>query len=873
MNLTKQSRNFKIFLCSLRLHIEGTHIESSTRKQRGERKLFKRIVSGMMLTLLLGVVFSFVPAYANETKVSVSPACVIASPRETFTVNITVSDVTNLYAWQVVIEYNNTVLNCTDAWLPEDNVFQGKTIITVGPEIKNFENYAFVTYGAVLLTETVTVLGVGILCSLNFTVLEVGQTPLRIATKGNPAVPPGAYILPDGSWVPYELHTFLSDSEMSKMPFIEESGDVLSRGAIFTIMTADGGTTDPAPGTHVYSVDTNVSVTAIPELGYDLSHWELDGVNVGSDNPCSVIMNADHTLHVVFMVHEPVTWTVDDDGPADFQTIKEAIDSPNVTYGDVIFVKSGVYYGHVTLKTGLKVVGENRDLTVIDGYGDGTVISLRTNSYIGNLTVRNGDIGIEGAWDIANSTVHSVIVRDNNYGGIYLHEPTCGNILTNNLILNNSLFGIYLTNTNDNIVISNTVRNNEHGIILYGYSRNTVLKNNNIMDNKYNFGVILQWETLDAVLYWKEYYVNDIDASNIIDGKPIYYWVNQHDRKVPLDAGYVALINSTNILIENLTLSHNVQSIFLLATNNTIIRNCEITNSSYGIVTKTYFDYVDYITKKYYYSSNVKIAECTIRFNGAGITFGCFNSTVSSNTVSDNLLGIHLYDGGYNIIKGNTVTNNTFYVKLHLIPFLFRYLRYEYPERPLLYDQYSISAGIITDGNDNIMVGNTFAYNEVGAFGGIITRRGGNTFYHNNFINNTHYQAIPLTVGSFSLDKYDNGYPCGGNYWSNYNSTDLYTGPYQNVTGSDGIGDGQHVILTYPRGIVDPYPLKSPYTPLIGDVNNDRIVDMNDLGIAAQAFGSAPTDQRWNLFADVDNNNLIDLNDIGLIAKNFGKHS
>lgn len=1013
VNLTKQSRNFKIFLFSLRLYIEGTHIESSTRKQRGERKLFKRIVSGMMLTLLLGMVFSFVPAYANETKVSVSPAYIIASPRETFTVNITVSDVTNLYAWQVVIEYNNTVLNCTDAWLPEDNVFHGKTIITVGPEIKNFENYAFVTYGAVLLTETVTVLGVGILCSLNFTVLEVGQTTLRIATKGNPAVPPGAYMLPDGSWVPYELHTFLSDSEMSKMPFIEESGDVLSGGAIFTIMTADGGTTDPAPGTHVYSVDTNVSVTAIPELGYDLSHWELDGVNVGSDNPCSVIMNADHTLHVVFMVHEPVTWTVDDDGPADFQTIKEAIDSPNVTYGDVIFVKSGVYYGQVTLKTGLKVVGENRDLTVIDGYGDGTVISLRTNSYIGNLTVRNGDIGIEGAWDIANSTVHSVIVRDNNYGGIYLHEPTCcGNIITNNLILNNSLFGIYLTNTNDNIVISNTVRNNEHGIILYGYSRNTVLKNNNIMDNKYNFGVVLQWETLDAVLYWKEYYVNDIDssntvdgkpiycwfnrsneqvpldagyvwlsncnnitvrglnlsnnlqgillsstrnaliidnaitdtvngvylvdcenttlvgnnltdnhygiylglfssrstlrnnsmsknklnfgffaeyrpslfdfktndidASNIIDGKPIYYWVNQHDRKVPLDAGYVALINSTNILIENLTLSHNVQSIFLLATNNTLIRNCEITNSSYGIVTKTYFDYVDYITKKYYYSSNVKIAECTIRFNGAGITFGSFNSTVSCNTVSDNLLGIHIYDGGYNIIKGNTVTNNTFYVKLHFfkLHFLFRYLRYEYPERPLWYDQYAISAGIITDGNDNIMVGNTFAYNEVGAFGGIITRRGGNTFYHNNFINNTHYQAIPLRVGSFSLDKYDNGYPCGGNYWSNYNSTDLYAGPYQNMTGSDGIGDGHHVILTYPSGIVDdPYPLKSPYTPLIGDVNNDRIVDMNDLGIAGQAFGSAPTDQRWNLFADVDNNNLIDLNDIGLIAKNFGKHS
>lgn len=976
--------------------------------------MLKRIVSRMMLVLLFGMGISFIPAYATETKVSVVPTYVMASPGETFTVNITVSDVTDLYAWQVVIEYNNTVLNCTAAWLPEDNIFQGKTIITVEPSIHDFETYAFVVYGAGLLTETVDVSGVGILCSLNFTVLEVGQTTLRIATKENPAVPAGAYRLPDGSWVPYEFHTFLSDPEMNEMPFIKESGNVLAPGTVFTITITDGGTTDPTPGTYVYPADTNVSVTAIPELGYDLSRWELDGVNVGSDNPYTVVMDADHTLHAVFVVHEPVTWTVDDDGPADFHTIKEAIDSPNVTYGDVIFVKSGIYYEHVTLRTGLKVVGENRDLTVVDGYGDGTVVTLHSNSYISNLTVRNGHVGIMDFYGGAHSTtVHNVIVKDNNYGGIYLHEHTYGNILTNNVVLNNSLFGIYLTNTDDNILTNNTVRDNEHGIVLYGYLRGNVLQNNSMVDNKYNFGVVLQQETLGAMLYRKKYCVNDIDssntvdgkpiycwfnrrdeqvpsdagyvwlsncnnitieslsmsnnlqgillsssnntsiisnniidtvnsiylidcenttlvgnnltdnqygiylglfshrstlrnnnmsnnklnfgfdphtpfplidrpplfelendidASNTVDGKPIYYWIDQHDRKVPSDAGYVALINSTNILIENLTLSHNIQGIFLIATNNTIIRNCKITNSSYGLVTKTYFDHT---TMKYYYSSNVKITECAVQFNGAGITFGSFNSTVLYNTISKNLLGIHIYKGGYNIVKGNTITNNTFYVKLPSIPplySLFRYLYYEYPEIPQPLHQYA-SAGIITDGHHNIIVGNTFAYNEVGAFGGVMTHMGGNTFYHNNFINNIYYQVIPFIIGPRSFDKYDNGYPSGGNYWSDYNGTDLYSGPCQNETGSDGIGDTQHVILKYPRGAcIDRYPLKNPYTPLIGDVNDDRIVDMKDVGITAQAFGSTPTNPRWNLFADVDNNNLIDLKDIGLIAKNFGKH-
>jgi len=39
------------------------------------------------------------------------------------------------------------------------------------------------------------------------------------------------------------------------------------------------------------------------------------------------------------------------------------------------------------------------------------------------------------------------------------------------------------------------------------------------------------------------------------------------------------------------------------------------------------------------------------------------------------------------------------------------------------------------------------------------------------------------------VDIWDNGYPSGGYYWSDYNGTDSYSGPYQDLTGSDGIGD------------------------------------------------------------------------------------
>jgi len=68
-----------------------------------------------------------------------------------------------------------------------------------------------------------------------------------------------------------------------------------------TITTTAGGTTDPVPDPHVYSEGSVVQVTAMPDADYILDHWELDGVDVGAPNPTSVTMDADHSLHCVFV--------------------------------------------------------------------------------------------------------------------------------------------------------------------------------------------------------------------------------------------------------------------------------------------------------------------------------------------------------------------------------------------------------------------------------------------------------------------------------------------------------------------------------------------------------------------------------------------
>ena len=66
-----------------------------------------------------------------------------------------------------------------------------------------------------------------------------------------------------------------------------------------TITHTLDGITDPA-SSGWYDAGTNASVLALPDPGYKLDHWELDGSRVGSTNPYVVPMNSAHALHAVF---------------------------------------------------------------------------------------------------------------------------------------------------------------------------------------------------------------------------------------------------------------------------------------------------------------------------------------------------------------------------------------------------------------------------------------------------------------------------------------------------------------------------------------------------------------------------------------------
>jgi len=75
--------------------------------------------------------------------------------------------------------------------------------------------------------------------------------------------------------------------------------------------------------------------------------------------------------------------------PDEYFLIQEAIN--NSRQGDTVFVKSGIYFEHIVVdKNSLRLVGENRDTTIIDGNGTGiTVYVEANNTVLSDFTIQN----------------------------------------------------------------------------------------------------------------------------------------------------------------------------------------------------------------------------------------------------------------------------------------------------------------------------------------------------------------------------------------------------------------------------------------------------------------------------------------------------
>ncbi len=83
--------------------------------------------------------------------------------------------------------------------------------------------------------------------------------------------------------------------------------------------------------------------------------------------------------------------TVDDDGPADFNNIQDAIDF--AVYGNTISVAAGTYIEKIILKNGVALIGQDPNITIIDGNDNGSVViseGCDANTILEAFTITNG---------------------------------------------------------------------------------------------------------------------------------------------------------------------------------------------------------------------------------------------------------------------------------------------------------------------------------------------------------------------------------------------------------------------------------------------------------------------------------------------------
>jgi len=290
----------------------------------------------------------------------------------------------------------------------------------------------------------------------------------------------------------------------------------------------------------------------------------------------------------------------------------------------------------------------------------------------------------------------------------------------------------------------------------------------------------------------------------------------------------------------------------LNGTSNVTIMNMEIINFWIGI----------YLS----WSSNNSVIknEMLNNYYGICLNHSLYNSIIENDVIcvrSDILIGIFLDESYYNLIHGNHIVTILGHPSLWNGIYLNGSSYNIVNENYIAYNNHGIW---LSYSSNNTISGNEIKSND--RYGIMLFHSLNNVIYHNNFINNT-WQAS----SSDSTNIWDYGCPSGGNYWSDYTGVDWFSGPYQNETGSDGIGDTPYVI---DENNTDRYPLMNPWMPITlpGDLNHDGTINILDIVLVASIYGCSEGEPNWNPDADLAAPyGKIDIIDLVTIAANYGR--
>ncbi|MBN1802992.1 MAG: right-handed parallel beta-helix repeat-containing protein [Candidatus Lokiarchaeota archaeon] len=487
--------------------------------------------------------------------------------------------------------------------------------------------------------------------------------------------------------------------------------------------------------------------------------------------------------------------------------------SENAQYG--IYVTNNIGHNYVfrndisnNNKSGIYVGSYESDLHIVNNtisFNDGSGIEFR--NYCNNNNITGNEI------------------YNNSKNGIMTLQ--CNDIYVNgNRIHDNRESGIYISGSHDNYIYYNSIyENQQNGIYIYYNSYNNIVLGNFIIDNK-QYGVFISESTSNTLEYNKfiscglyvigyyghhgHYTSNQIDTTNTVNDKRLYYFVNQDglDINAIMDPGQIFLYNCSNSNISNVNVSDCSIGIVLILSNNiTIATTTSSNNKIHGIYLRdsynctligniVNFNGQDGINL---YSYSVEITGNIINYNsddGIEANFGGYMNkhNIDKNEINHNGdNGIYILQSWRANITGNTIEYNNndgillFYTCEEFV-ISNNSLSYNYGNGfnsyDMGFDNYLLKNKIVSNQKNGIYLQFAFGYNiteneiHSNLQGGIFTYSWNCTIWNNSIIDNG-INAIDNGTNNY----WDNG--SMGNYWDDYSGQD---------NNNDGIGDTPYYI-------------------------------------------------------------------------------
>jgi parallel beta-helix repeat protein len=182
-------------------------------------------------------------------------------------------------------------------------------------------------------------------------------------------------------------------------------------------------------------------------------------------------------------------------GQGNYTKIQDAINASS--NGDTIFVYNDTYYENVIVNKSITLVGEDRDLTIIDGssdvkYPEHAIILNADECIVRGFTLKGGDDWTfdSGIWvDSDYNTIENCKLSYSGGSGMYLNGSH--NLISDNIIGENAGYGIvtYYTNINNNTITRNNIISNWDGICFWMWetcARDNSIYHNNLINNVRN---------------------------------------------------------------------------------------------------------------------------------------------------------------------------------------------------------------------------------------------------------------------------------------------------------------------------------------------------------------------------------------------------